>query len=157
MTHFEVKDALESLTVLIDTREHVDTPGFQRRAAHFPRWRREKLDAGDYSAELTISEQKFRIPVAIERKMSIDELCQCFGRERARFMREFERAKENGTAAKTGKREPFCEKRTPKVPGPSRLRHLRGFLLSRRAVMLQPRPALSRPSRSGPQWPGSRC
>ena len=42
MTHFEVQDALESLTVLIDTREHVDTPGFQRRAAHFPRWRREK-------------------------------------------------------------------------------------------------------------------
>lgn len=97
MTHFEVQDTLEGLTVLIDTREHVDTPGFQRRAAHFPRWRREKLDAGDYSAELTISEQKCRIPVAIERKMSIDELCQCFGRERARFMREFERAKESGT------------------------------------------------------------
>lgn len=95
-THFEVKDALESLTVLIDTREQ-DTMNLRRRMKDFPHWRREKLDAGDYSAELKASEQNFRIPVAIERKMSIDELCQCFGRERARFLREFERAKENGT------------------------------------------------------------
>ena len=88
---------MEYGTGRIATRQRVGTPGCQRRAAHCPRWRREKLDAGDYSAELTISEQKYRIPVAIERKMSIDELCQCFGRERARFLREFERAKANGT------------------------------------------------------------
>ena len=32
----------------------------------------------------------------VERKMSLDELCMCFGRERDRFCREFERIAANG-------------------------------------------------------------
>lgn len=45
-TPFEIRDALESLTVLIDTREQ-DTERARKRKEDFPRWRREKLDAGD--------------------------------------------------------------------------------------------------------------
>lgn len=33
--------------------------------------------------------------VTLERKMNLSELCLCFGSERKRFIREFERAKEN--------------------------------------------------------------
>lgn len=56
---------------------------------------REKLDFGDYSAFCLLpSGEKIDLSnkVTIERKMSIDELCQCFTIGRARFEREFQRA-----------------------------------------------------------------
>lgn len=34
------------------------------------------------------------MPVAIERKMSIDELCNCYCKQRPRFEREFNRARD---------------------------------------------------------------
>lgn len=55
---------------------------------------RYKLNFGDYSVKcdrLSLADS-----VCIERKMSIDELCECFGRSRSRFEREFERAKAAG-------------------------------------------------------------
>ena len=63
-THFEVRDALESLTVLIDTREQ-DTMNLRRRMKDFPHWRREKLDAGDYSGEYTVEGETHSLPVSI--------------------------------------------------------------------------------------------
>ena len=95
-TPFEIRDALESLTVLIDTREQ-DTERARKRKEDFPRWRREKLDAGDYGCEIELDGELCRVPVVVERKMSLDELCQCFTRERKRFEREFERAQQAGT------------------------------------------------------------
>lgn len=99
MTPFEVKEALESLVLLVDTREQ-DTIFFRRRMkeAEIP-YIRQKLDFGDYSAKCTTDDGKeldFSGSIAIERKMSLDELCQCYTRERPRFQREFERAKEAG-------------------------------------------------------------
>ena len=94
-THFEVRDALESLTVLIDTREQ-DTMNLRRRMKDFPHWRREKLDAGDYSGEYTVEGETHSLPVSIEREMNLDELCQCFTSGRERFQREFERGKAAG-------------------------------------------------------------
>ena len=88
---FEQEDALKNMVILVDTREQ-PTASFQRRVEQFPKWRREKLDAGDYGCELNISGELMRLPVAIERKMSLDELCQCFGKERKRFQKEFDRA-----------------------------------------------------------------
>ena len=99
MTPFEVKEALESLVLLVDTREQ-DTIFFRRRMkeVEIP-YIRQKLDFGDYSAKCTTDDGKeldFSGSIAIERKMSLDELCQCYTRERQRFQREFERAKEVG-------------------------------------------------------------
>lgn len=99
MTPFEVKKALEQITVLADTREQ-PTLRFQRRmkAVGFPYIRR-KLDFGDYSVMCTLedgAELNLSGSVAIERKMSIDELCACFCYGRQRFEREFLRAKAAG-------------------------------------------------------------
>lgn len=100
MTPFEIRDALESMTLIVDTREQ-DTERARKRIAStgLPAQRR-KLDVGDYSCFCIMpggGELSLEHSVVIERKMNLDELCQCFGRERKRFEREFERAKEAGT------------------------------------------------------------
>ena len=99
MTPFEVSAALDTLTVLVDTREQ-QTPALQRRlkTMKLP-YIRQKLDFGDYSAKCTLDTGKeldFSGEFAIERKMNFDELCQCYTRGRGRFEREFLRAKETG-------------------------------------------------------------
>lgn len=111
MNHFEIKDALESMTLLVDTREQ-PTQNFKRRIASsgLPS-ERKKLFAGDYSCKCTLPDGSildFSEKVVIERKMDIGELCQCFcqPRDRAskrdgqtkisRFEDEFERAYDNG-------------------------------------------------------------
>lgn len=57
-----------------------------------------KLDFGDYSASFELDGKVYSLTqkVAVERKMSLGELCQCFGQNRARFEREFERARKAG-------------------------------------------------------------
>ena len=100
MNHFEVENALESMILLVDTREQ-PTQNLQRRIAvtGLPA-ERKKLDAGDYSCKCTLpdgSELDFSKLVSIERKMNIDELCMCFCSQRKRFENEFERAFESGT------------------------------------------------------------
>jgi len=99
MTPFEISGALETLTLLVDTREQ-DTLYFRRRMKQtgIPYIRR-KLEFGDYSAACVLEdgqELDFSGSVAIERKMSLDELCQCYTKGRKRFEREFLRAKEAG-------------------------------------------------------------
>jgi ERCC4-type nuclease len=95
---YEIEKALEEITIIADTREQ-DTEDFRRRfkAVGLPIIRR-KLDFGDYSAIVNINGEEFSLEnqVVIERKMSVDELCMCFGKERQRFQREFQRAKEAG-------------------------------------------------------------
>lgn len=99
MNPFEVSEALDHLTLLVDTREQ-DTLSFRRRMKEvgIP-WERRKLDFGDYSMKVKLEdgqELDFSPDIAIERKMSLDELCQCYGKERKRFQKEFSRAKEAG-------------------------------------------------------------
>lgn len=99
MTPFEVSEALERLTLLVDTREQ-DTIFFRRRLKEvgLP-WKRKKLDFGDYSMKVELEDGKevdFSRDVTIERKMSLDELCQCYGKDRERFTREFQRARAAG-------------------------------------------------------------
>ena len=87
------------MTLLVDTREQ-PTERLEKRimAAGLPHiWK--KLDYGDYSCQFTLPDGRvvdFSSRVAIERKMNLDELCTCFGRERKRFEHEFERAKADG-------------------------------------------------------------
>lgn len=90
----EVKESLESMVCLVDTREQ-DTPLFRARLREMNcQWERRKLNFGDYSVccdTLDLSNQ-----IAVERKMSLDELCGCYCKDRKRFEREFERAKQSG-------------------------------------------------------------
>ena len=101
MTPSEINKIIDSMRLLVDTREQ-PTQRFKNRVEliALPYIRR-KLDVGDYSAEFDIptnSEQTITIDfskmVAIERKMNIDELAMCLTSERKRFTAEFERASE---------------------------------------------------------------
>ena len=95
----EIESVLRGITVLVDTREQ-ETPSLRRRLKEtgFP-FKRQKLEFGDYSATVLLPNEKqkdFSSEFAVERKMSLDELCQCYCRGRDRFRREFERAKKSG-------------------------------------------------------------
>lgn len=99
MNNFEIERSLESIRLLVDTREQ-PTERYERRIEQIglPHERR-KLNYGDYSCECTLpdgSTLDFSNKVVIERKMSLDEICLCYGKERKRFEREFERAKQDG-------------------------------------------------------------
>lgn len=94
----EVQAALENMVILVDTREQ-DTPSLRRRLAAMEcASERCKLDFGDYSAKTETEEGELSLAgkVAVERKMSITELCACYCGGRGRFTREFERAREAG-------------------------------------------------------------
>lgn len=99
MTPFELEQSLGSMTLLVDTREQPTQKLKDRiELAGLPHERR-KLGQGDYSCKCTLpdgNELDFSDKVVIERKMNLDELCMCFGKERKRFEREFERAKAAG-------------------------------------------------------------
>ncbi len=99
MTHFELEQQLKSMIILVDTREQ-ETPALRARLEGFncPS-ERYKLDYGDYSlAYINTNGEKVYLSnkVAIERKMDLDELCNCFTQGRARFEREFQRALTDG-------------------------------------------------------------
>ena len=100
MNPVEIKQALSAAVLLVDTREQ-PTAAFKSRMEKvgLP-YERYKLNAGDYSVK-TVDENGTEINCerlfAIERKMSLDELAACYTHDRARFEREFERAKAAGT------------------------------------------------------------
>lgn len=99
MDIFDIQYALSHITVLVDTREQ-DTPQSRKRleSMGFP-FERQKLDFGDYSAKCTLSDGReldFSALFAVERKMSLDELANCYCKGRSRFTREFERARQAG-------------------------------------------------------------
>lgn len=98
MNPVDIKTVLEKAVLLVDTREQ-DTPALHRRLEliGLPH-KREKLFSGDYSIASDIDGMEITLSntAAVERKMSLDELAMCFGTERKRFVRKFERAKEIG-------------------------------------------------------------
>ncbi len=92
----EVKFCLNTMTVIVDTREQ-PTNAYKKRIEDMavPVIRR-KLDYGDYSVMCTLpdsSEYTLENSVVVERKMSFDEICNCYCQSRKRFTKEFERAK----------------------------------------------------------------
>ena len=90
--------ALDGMVCLVDSREQ-DTPRLRRRLRDIgiPH-ERQKLDAGDYSAKFPLPDGSWKtVNVAVERKMSLDELANCYCSGRGRFQREFERAQKTGT------------------------------------------------------------
>lgn len=91
----DYKDILQSITILVDTREkqwqHIEDV-FRERGYNY---RRQKLNAGDYSFEVTVDGQliSFADTIVIERKANLEECSNCFSGERDRFKREFDRIK----------------------------------------------------------------
>lgn len=104
MTPFEIKEVLDSLIILHDSREQ-ETDRANRRYATFglPH-RRATLDYGDYTYNAILPSGKpifdesvaVRSKCVIERKMDLAELSQCLIQQKARFEREFQRAADNG-------------------------------------------------------------
>lgn len=94
---------LESMTVIVDTREKPTERARKRYESFGVGWCRGKLDYGDYTYNAILPngkalfnpEESVFPPIAIERKESLDELAMCFTHERSRFDREFTRAKEH--------------------------------------------------------------
>lgn len=92
---FEVKRMLENIIILVDTREQDTTRARKRIKQMGCPVERVKLSYGDYSAKTLLPDGRtysLADKVVIERKMSLDELCQCYTKGRKRFENEFKRA-----------------------------------------------------------------
>lgn len=99
MNPFDLNDSLNNMVVLVDTREK-PTKAAERRYSQFGcKHERIALNFADYSAKFPLPDGgwfSLADKVCIERKQSLDELCNCYCKERERFAREFERSKEAG-------------------------------------------------------------
>ena len=99
MNHFDVENALKTATVLCDTREQ-DTIQARKRLKDIGLpIERKALPFGDYSIKTALPDGtllSLEDSVAIERKMSCDEIIMCYTSQRPRFTREFLRAKDAG-------------------------------------------------------------
>lgn len=100
MDVFEQREVLKSFRILVDSREQPTERAKQRYEAFGVPWERATLDYGDYTYNAVLptgrciwnSSARISPTLAIERKMNLDELAQCFTHSRARFEREFQRA-----------------------------------------------------------------
>lgn len=93
----DIDETIKTATLIVDTREQPTPRAKARIAATRLPFVREALPVGDYSVRMTRPDGSvldLSHMIAIERKMNLDELCSCYTRERDRFVREFERAKE---------------------------------------------------------------
>jgi hypothetical protein len=94
---------LESMEILVDTREQSTSKAIQRYNSFGVLYSRATLAYGDYTAnfellgggELYDISKTVHPKCIIERKMSLDELAQCFTHSRDRFEREFKKAVAN--------------------------------------------------------------
>lgn len=103
METFDKIEMLESMVILVDSREQpTDRAKKRYEAFGFP-YKRATLSYGDYAYNAKLPNGKWllddttavKAPCVIERKMHLDELASCFTHSRKRFEREFEKAKDN--------------------------------------------------------------
>ena len=95
---------MRSFSVIADTREQPTDKSRRRYASMGVPVERATLCYGDYTYNAVLPdgrpiydlESTILPKCCIERKMSLDELAQCFTRGRDRFQREFQRAADNG-------------------------------------------------------------
>ena len=104
MDRLEIKDVLDSFSIIVDTREQATVRSVERFESFGVPYRRATLRYGDYCGDAVLPDGRhicdtsasIKAPCVIERKMSLDELAGCFTRGRERFQREFTRASEAG-------------------------------------------------------------
>ena len=103
MDIFEQRKVLDSFEILVDTREQDSKRARARYERFGAPYKKATLSYGDYAynavlphGEPLYDTSKTIAPIcAVERKMNLDELAQCFGSGRKRFEKEFKRAAEN--------------------------------------------------------------
>lgn len=96
----ELQHTLDTMVVLVDTREHQTKEAEKRWNAFGVPYERCCLKSGDYSAKFTLPDGSvfdMRDKVVVERKMNLSEICGNFCQNRKRFVNEFERLKESNT------------------------------------------------------------
>lgn len=104
MDIFEIRKCLDSMEILVDTREQPSERAEKRYKTFSAPYHRQTLDFGDYTYNFILPNNKPLFEAntrvvghcVIERKADLVELSQCLCQSRDRFAREFERAKENG-------------------------------------------------------------
>lgn len=104
MDIFEQREVLRSFRIICDSREQDTARARERYERMNAPVSRAKLNYGDYCYNATLpdgtaiydTEKPINPACVVERKMSLDELAMCLGKDRKRFQREFERAKEAG-------------------------------------------------------------
>ena len=106
MEGYDIQRCLESFKILVDTAEQ-PTAEYERRCESFGcPYERQNLDYGDYTYNIMLpsgiwlhdSESAVKGHVVIERKMSLRELSGNLCQNWDRFVREFERAKQNNAS-----------------------------------------------------------
>ena len=106
MEGFDIQKCLESFRVLVDTAEQPTKEYYRRCDSLGCPYDRQNLDYGDYTYNFMLPSGKWihdtqtavKGHVIIERKMSLRELSGNLCQNYDRFVREFERAKENGAS-----------------------------------------------------------
>lgn len=96
----DVEKILNTMVILVDTREQETEEAYIRWMSFGLPYERQYINPGDYSAKVTLPDGEslnFKNKIVIERKMSLNEVCSNFGKYRQRFTREFNTAKKNGT------------------------------------------------------------
>lgn len=103
MTIFETEDVLSTFRIVVDTREQMTPRARHRLKAFGVPYERGTLNFGDYAANITLpsgelldTSKTMTAKCVVERKMSLDEMAGCLGRERKRFERELCRARDAG-------------------------------------------------------------
>ena len=99
LTEKQIKKAIDSIVILIDTREKLPNHITKAFDEYGVNWERRTLKSGDYSAYIPmnedlgiIEEMNFENELCIERKMSADEISSNLSTNKERFHREFSRA-----------------------------------------------------------------
>jgi ERCC4-type nuclease len=99
MNNFEIKSILDSMEIIVDTREQATHIASSRYEAPGVPYYRQTMNYGDYTYNVVIDGEKLHRSdmrvnglCVVERKQNLDELAACFTRGRERFEREFQRA-----------------------------------------------------------------
>ena len=95
LTEQEVKTALKTLTVIVDTNEKVNQHILEYLTSKKIPYIKRALNVGDYSFEL--DGMTYEDIISIERKANIEEIARNFTVGRTRFKNEFTRALASGT------------------------------------------------------------
>ena len=99
MTPFELQKTLDSMVLLVDSREKPTAEAKKRWESFGVPYRIQALKSGDYTSEFILPNGEiFSLEnhALIERKLGLTEICGNFCQNRDRFIREFERIKEAG-------------------------------------------------------------
>ena len=103
METFDKIEMLESIVILVDSREQPTEKAKKRYESFGFPYKRSTLSYGDYTYNAKLPSGKWLFDDSktvkglciLERKMNLDELASCLTHSRDRFEREFKRAKEN--------------------------------------------------------------